>query len=510
MVQDETETTADAEQHDPSSGSGESSGESRFSFLRFALSGKNRFVSGIALLAALGGFLFGYDTGIVGQALPYLTKDLDASTVESSWIVASLLIGAMVGAVISGYLSKRISRKWTKCLSGCVYVIGALAAAFAMNVEWLIAARFVLGLAEGTASFVSPMYISEQTPPRVRGGTVTFNQLMVTFGILLAYIAGYALKGAPDNWRWMFGIAVVPGAALAISMIFVPYSPRWLVARGRVDEAREVLRRTRDDDADIDGEIEQIQDVTQQENRWSLVDLFRTKIRTLLWIGIGLAVFQQFVGVNTVIYFASNIIKSVGFDTDQSVTLAIVVGLTNFIFTIVAVLLLDRVGRRVLLTVGTVILTVSLIVLGAYFHFDAMQDAVPWLGLVCVVVYIVGFAIGLGPVFWLMISEIYPLSFRSSAMSIATIFNWGANFLVSYYFLQEADLIGRGPTFWIYAAIGVLAIIFFRAKVPETKNRSLEQIEHEIGGQALEQALQMSSTGAGGMRGGGGSGGAHE
>ncbi len=462
--------------------------EGRFPFLRFAMSGRNRFVTGIALLAALGGFLFGYDTGIIGQALPFLSKDLHPSTVESSWIVAVLLIGAMVGAGISGYLSEAISRKWTKCVSGCVYVIGALAAAFAQDVVWLVIARFVLGLSVGTASFVAPEYISEQTPPKIRGGTVTFNQLMVTLGILLAYIAGYGLRDVTGSWRWMFGIAAIPGAALAVSMIFVPHSPRWLVSKGRIDEAREVLQRTRSEDDDIDGELQQIREVAESERGWSIGALFRTKVRSLMLIGIGLAVFQQFVGVNTVIYFASTIIKDVGFSTDQSVMLAVMVGLTNFVFTIVAVIVLDRVGRRVLLITGTIILTVALAVLGAYFQFHALSNSAAWLGIVCVIVYIVGFAIGLGPVFWLMISEIYPLAFRSQAMAIATICNWAANFLVSFYFLQETQAIGRGPTFWIYAGIAIVAIVFFRAKVPETKNRSLEEIEREVGGEELARA----------------------
>ena len=460
----------------------------RLAFLRFAVSGRNRFVTGIALLAALGGFLFGYDTGIIGQALPFLSKDMHPSTVESSWIVAVLLIGAMVGAAASGYLSEAISRKWTKCISGCVYVVGALAAAFAQGVVWLVVARFVLGLSVGTASFVAPEYISEQTPPRVRGGTVTFNQLMVTLGILLAYIAGYGLRDVAGNWRWMFGIAAIPGAALAISMVFVPHSPRWLVNKGRIDQAREVLRRTRTSEADVEAELDQIRDVATSERDWSIRDLFRGRVRALMLIGIGLAVFQQFVGVNTVIYFASTIIKYVGFSTNQSVMLAVMVGLTNFVFTIVAVLILDRVGRRALLITGTVILTVALAVLGAYFQFHAFSQSASWVGIVCVIVYIVGFAIGLGPVFWLMISEIYPLAFRSHAMAIATICNWAANFLVSFYFLQETQAIGRGPTFWIYAAIAIAAIVFFRAKVPETKNRSLEEIEREIGGEELARA----------------------
>ncbi|HET8600157.1 MAG TPA: sugar porter family MFS transporter [Segeticoccus sp.] len=472
-------------------------------FVRYAASGRNRFVTGIALLAALGGFLFGYDTGIIGQALPYLSKDLHPSTLESSWIVAVLLIGAMIGAGISGYLSEAISRKWTKCISGCVYVIGALAAAFAQDIIWLVAARFVLGLSVGTASFVAPEYIAEQTPPKIRGGTVTFNQLMVTLGILLAYVTGYGLRDVGYNWRWMFGIAVIPGAALAISMVFVPHSPRWLVKKGRVDEAREVLEQTRAEDADIDGELQQIQDVSEAEQGWSIADLFRTKVRALMVVGIGLAVFQQFVGVNTVIYFASTIIGYVGFATNQAVLLAVMVGVTNFVFTIVAILLMDWVGRRKLLIVGTAILLVALAVLGAYFQFHFISQNASWIGIACVIVYIIGFAIGLGPVFWLMISEIYPLAFRSQAMAIATICNWAANFLVSFYFLQETKAIGRGPTFWIYAAIAIAAIAFFWVKVPETKNRPLEDIEREIGGEELAQATSGGSGGSDGSGSGG-------
>ncbi|HET8559951.1 MAG TPA: sugar porter family MFS transporter [Marmoricola sp.] len=467
---------------------GQQESTSGLAYVKFAASGRNRFVTGIAMLAALGGFLFGYDTGIIGQALPSIQKELHPSTVEASWIVAAILIGAMVGAGISGWLSEAISRKWTKCLSGCVYVAGALAAALAQDVMWLIAARFVLGLSVGTASFVAPEYISEQTPPKIRGGTVTYNQLMVTLGILLAYIAGYLLHPVTNNWRWMLGIAIVPGAALAISMVFVPHSPRWLVKKGRVDEARKVLERTRTE-SDVDQELENISDVTEKESGWTVRDLFRSRVRPLMLVGIGLAVFQQFVGVNTVIYFASTILHYTGASTSSAVLLAVFVGVTNFVVTIVAILVMDWVGRRGLLITGTAILCVALVVLGAYFQFSALSQGASWLGLVCVIVYIIGFAIGLGPVFWLMISEIYPLQFRSQAMAVATICNWAANFIVSYFFLQEAQAIGKGPTFWIYAAIAVGAIAFFVAKVPETKGRQLEDIEREVGGEELAEAV---------------------
>jgi sugar porter (SP) family MFS transporter len=465
-------------------------------FVKYAASGRNRFVSGIAALAALGGFLFGYDTGIVSQAAPFFKKSLHTTTFSQSWVVASLLIGAVVGAGLSGYLSEKISRKWTKCVSGCVYVAGAVAAAFAMNVTWLIAARFVLGLSVGTASFVSPEYISEQTPRRFRGGTTTFNQIMITGGILIAYLAGYALQGFDHNWRWMFAFGAVPGAALAISMIFVPHSPRWLMKKGREDEARAVLERTRNpEDTDIDDELEQMRDVVEAERNWSLRDLWGPRIRPLIIIGVSLAVFQQFVGINTVIYFATTILGYTGYTTNQSVLLAVFVGVTNFVTTIVAALLMDWVGRRKLLLTGTAILTVALVALGAYFHWSALHNGAPWVGLACVITYIVGFAIGLGPVFWLMISEIYPLQFRSQAMAFATMCNWGANFIVSYFFLQQVAAMGRGATFWVYAGMGVLALAFFWKKVPETKQRSLEEIERDIGGEELAAAASGKSEG---------------
>ncbi|HET7387432.1 MAG TPA: sugar porter family MFS transporter, partial [Nocardioidaceae bacterium] len=393
-----------------------------------------------------------------------------------------------IGAIGSGYLSDRISRKWTKCLSGCVYVGGAIASALAQDVTWLCIARFFLGFAVGTASFVSPEYIAEQTPPKVRGGTVTYNQIMITLGIFLAYLVGFGLRDVTDNWRWMLGIGGVPGAVLAVSMVFVPHTPRWLVRKGRYDEARAVLERTRQD-ADIDAELEDMKEVVEQSSRYSIRDLFAKRLRSLMMVGIALAIFQQFVGINTVIYFATTILKYTGQTTNTSVLLAVFIGVTNFVVTIVAVLLLDWVGRRPLLISGTVILTIALFLLGAYFHFSALNQGASWVGLVALIVFIIGFAIGLGPVFWLMISEIYPLQFRSQAMAVATICNWAANFIVSYFFLQETAAIGKAPTFWIYGIIGLIAISFFWFKVPETKHKPLEEIEREIGGEELAQAV---------------------
>ena len=439
----------------------------------------------ISAIAAIGGLLFGYDTGVISGALLYIKDDLHAGTQAQQWIVSTLLLGAILGAVLSGYLADRISRKYTKVISGIVYVIGALGCAFAVNVPMLIGFRFVLGLSVGTASFVAPLYISEVSPPRIRGGLVSFNQLAITSGILLSYLVNFAFKDAANNWRWMLGVAVIPGAALAIGMLTVPHTPRWLMEQHREDDARGVLQKLREGDgkdSDVDGEIDEIKDAAKSERSSKLGDLFHGRLRPLLWIGLGLAIFQQFVGINTVIYYAPTILADTGLTKSASITQTVFVGVTNVVFTVVAVLLLDRVGRRKLLLTGTVGLTIALAVLGVYFTSSTLQQQAGWLALVALLLYIASFAIGLGPVFWLMISEIYPTGVRSKAMSVATVANWAANFVVAVTFLSLGQAITRQGTFFLYTGIGVVAFLFFLSRVPETSNRSLEDIQQELTG----------------------------
>ena len=376
----------------------------------------------ISIIAAIGGLLFGYDTGVISGALLYIKSDLHAGQFAQQAIVSSLLLGAMVGALLSGYLADAISRKWTKVLSGSVYVIGALGCAFAISAPMLIGFRFLLGISVGTASFVAPLYISEVSPPKVRGGLVSFNQLAITSGILIAYIVNFLLKDVTNNWRWMLGLAALPGAALAIGMLSVPHTPRWLVQRQRQDEARDVLDRLRDSDpdADIDDELDTITEASKEEGASRVRDLLAPKIRRLMTIGLGLALFQQFVGINTVIYYAPTILADTGLTNSSSITQTVFVGITNVVFTIVAVLLLDRVGRRKLLLTGTVGTVLSLLLLGVYFSSATLQHQAGYLALVALLIYIASFAVGLGPVFWLMISEIFPVGIRSKAMSVST------------------------------------------------------------------------------------------
>jgi sugar porter (SP) family MFS transporter len=436
----------------------------------------------VAAIAAIGGLLFGYDTGVISGALLFISGDLHAGTFGQSAIVSSLLLGAILGAILSGYLADAISRRWTKVLSGCIYVVGALGCALSVNVEMLVAFRVVLGISVGTASFVAPMYIAEVAPPRVRGGLVTFNQLAITSGILLSYLVNFAFKGVTNNWRWMLGVAAIPGAALAIGMLTVPHTPRWLMQRGREDDARRTLDELRQNEegADVDDEVQDIKDAIRREGETSIGDLVKPAIRPLLVIGLALAIFQQFVGINTVIYYAPTILKDTGLTNSASITQTVFIGITNVVFTIVALLLLDRVGRRKLLLTGTVGLVVGLVILGVYFSSSTLQDDAPYLALVGLLLFIAAFAVGLGPVFWLLISEIFPLGVRSKAMSVSTVANWGANFLVAATFLSLSKAITRQGIFFLYAALGIAAVIVFAWKVPETKDRTLEDIQADL------------------------------
>lgn len=438
----------------------------------------------VSVIAAIGGLLFGYDTGVISGALLFIKDDLDASTFEQEAIVAVLLLGAMVGAAVSGYLADKIGRKWTKVISGSVYFAAALGCAFAPTAWALIGFRFLLGLSVGTASFVSPLYISEVSPPRVRGGLVSFNQMAVVTGILLAYVVNYTFKDFSNEWRWMLGVAALPGAALAIGMLTVPRTPRWLSANDKHDEARETLERLRegDENADIDAELDEIEEANEAEASTSLRTLFQPRLRPVIAVGVVLALAQQFVGVNTVIYYAPTILSDTGLTNSGALAGTLVVGVTNVVFTAISVLLLDRVGRRPLLLTGTGVLLAALLVLGTYFLSDTLQDDYGWVALGGLVLFIAGFAIGLGPVFWLMISEIFPIGVRSKAMAVATIANWGANFLVAQTFLTLSGAITRSGVFFMYSGLAVLALAFFWVRVPETKGRSLEDIQEELSG----------------------------
>jgi sugar porter (SP) family MFS transporter len=332
-------------------------------FIKQLTSGKNRAVLWVSLLAALGGFLFGYDTGVVGGALPLITKKLGLDSGGESWVTGSLLLGAVAGAAMSGYLADRIGRKWTLFTAGVIYTFAAIASSLVSTLALLTIARAVLGLAVGTASFVAPMYIGEHSPKSLRGGMTALTQLAVTFGILIAYLIDDVFKDVTGGWRWMFGLGAAPGLILAIAMLFVAESPRWLVEHDRSDEAKRFLKRSRSE-ADVDDELKEIQAVSTEQGRFSLSDLLGKQVSPLLVIGVSMAVIQQLIGINTVVYYGATILGFAGLSINSSIAQAVFIGLVNLIFAGVAVILLDKVGRRGPLITGTIGSVIGLVVLG--------------------------------------------------------------------------------------------------------------------------------------------------
>lgn len=448
-------------------------------FIHHVISTGNRHLVRVAVVAAIGGFLFGYDTGVIGGALLYIKKDLNAqSDFAQQAIVSSLLVGAVFGALAAGWLAGAAGRRRTIIWTGWLYTASAIGAALSQSAWEMIGARFALGLAVGAASFVTPMFISEIAPKSVRGGTVTFNQLLLTCGILGAYIADWGLKGLPDNWRWMLGLAAVPGVALAVGMQFAPYSPRWLAEKGRQDEARDILRKIHRKD-EVSAELKEMEKNARKQAGYR--ELLNPAVRPMIIAGVVLAAFQQLVGINTVIYYAPTILSFTGANASSALTQALSIGITNVIFTVISILLLDRLGRRPLLLIGITGLVIALIVLGLFFWVGWLQQNMAWLALAALLLYIASYAIGLGPIFWLLISEIYPIYVRGPAESIASVVNWASNFLISATFLSLVSFLSRPVTFWIYAGFGAacMAYVFFR--VPETRGRSLEEIQQELG-----------------------------
>ena len=434
-----------------------------------------RFVTVVSWISALAGLLFGYDTGVISGAILFVKTDFSLSDFQEEVVVSAVLVGAVIGAIFGGKLADRFGRRSVLIQVAILFIIGAIGTALAPTTTWLAIGRVVVGIAIGVASFTAPLYISEVSPPQVRGKLVSLNQLMITIGIVVSYLADYGLSGA-RAWRWMFGVAAIPALILLVGLIFVPESPRWLITRGLTERAREILKRIRQSSS-VDAEILEIeQSLGKQEG--GLREILSAAVRPALVVGIGLAIFQQFTGINTVIYYAPTIFQFAGFPSASVAILATAgVGVVNVALTIVALRLLDRAGRRPLLLYGLIGMILSLAILGFAFLSPSLSSAIAWIAVISLAVYVACFAIGLGPVFWLMIAEIYPLRVRGQAMAVATVANWGANLLVALTFLSLLHSLGRSWTFWLYGIIGVLAWVFVYKLVPETKGRTLEQLE---------------------------------
>jgi MFS transporter, SP family, galactose:H+ symporter len=432
----------------------------------------------IATVAALGGLLFGYDTGVISGALLFIRQVMSLSPTMQGVVVAIALAGAAIGAATAGYLSDRYGRRLVILGAGLLFIAGALISAVAQGVIVLVIGRFLVGLAIGVASMLTPLYLAEISPARVRGAIVSLNQLCITGGILVSYLVGFALASSSDGWRWMLALGALPGVILAAGMLVLPESPRWLAGRGRLPDANAVLQHLRGT-ADVSDELNALRTDLAHEGRQlaGASELLSPRLRRPLIIGIGLAMFQQITGINTVIYFAPTIFQSAGLSSAATSILATAgVGAVNVIMTIVSIRLIDRLGRRQLLFWSLGGMAVTLFVLAGAF-FSGASGQLAWVAVASVAAFVGFFAIGLGPVFWLLIAEIFPLAVRGRAMSLATVANWSFNLIVSATFLNLVGAVGSAGAFLVYGVLSLVALVFIALVVPETKGRSLEQIE---------------------------------
>ena len=443
----------------------------------------------VYFFGALGGMLFGYDTGVISGAILFISDELGLTPSLEGLVVASLLLGAAIGAGSAGPLSDRLGRRNLIIIAAILFSIGAIGAALSPNVAMLVLFRVVLGLAVGAAALIVPLYLSEIAPTEIRGAISSLNQLMITVGILLAFIVN-ALLANSEAWRWMLGLAVVPSVVLLIGMYFMPETPRWLVSRGRDEDARAVLRQSRTEE-ETEQEIQDIKEVERQEEG-GLKELLAPWVRPALIVAIGLAVFQQIVGINTIIYYAPTTLTNVGYGNAAAIYANLVIGAVNVLMTLVAIRIIDSTGRKPLLLAGLIGMVISLTVLGLSTLLlsepSSPTDTVAIITLLCLAGFIISFAATWGPTVWVMLPEVLPLRIRGTAMGVAIFLHWIANFIVSQTFPSLLAAVGPGITFLGYAVIGVLAFIFVSAFVTETKGRSLEQIEAD-----LQQRTSFSS-----------------
>jgi SP family xylose:H+ symportor-like MFS transporter len=444
----------------------------------------NIYVISITIIATLGGLLFGYDTAVISGAIGFIRIlfGLDASMM--GWVASSALVGCVIGCLFAGILSDRYGRKKILILSACLFAISAIGSAVSQNITDLVLFRIVGGIGVGIASMLSPLYIAEIAPAHMRGKLVSYNQFAIVFGILIVYFVNYFITdpvneswNIQSGWRWMFGSETIPASLFLILLFFVPESPRWLAKNNRIEKSFNILERIGGSEY-AKREMKEILNTDIFEG-CSFRNLFRGNFRIVLLIGIILAVLQQVTGINVFLYYGPEIFKKLGTGSGTALLQTIAVGAVNLTFTIIAILSVDRFGRKPLMIIGSLGMGLCLLTLGLVAYF---QRAELWV-LIFILGYIACFALSVGPVTWVIISEIFPTRIRGRAMSVATILLWTANWVVSQTFpmLNEnqwlVDRFHHGFSFWVYGFMCFILLMFMWKVVPETKGKSLEEIE---------------------------------
>lgn len=431
----------------------------------------------VAIIASLGGLLSGYDTGVISGALLFINESWNLADTEQGILVSSVLIGAVIGAATNGVLADIFGRKKIIMATAVIFVLGSIMCAFAPNALVLIASRIFVGFAVGIVNFVVPLYLSEISPKHLRGTLVSLYQWAITAGILFSYFINAVFAHAVYNWRWMLFAGVVPGLVLFVGMLFMKDTPRWLVSKNREEEAKKVFKKI-EPDIDADKEIEVVKKVLKTEDGNSRFTFQKWMLMPFV-VGIGIMFAQICTGINTIIYYAPTIFKNAGFESNISAIYATTgIGVVNFLMTIVALYFTDKLGRKPLLYFGLTGVMLSLIALGSAFQFaDFFGENMKWVAVGSLVTYIICFAMSLGPIGWILVSEVFPLKIRGIAMSICTVSNFAFNFFVVSSFPILLHRIGGALTFWGFAFVSLLCIIFVYFCVPETKGISLEKIE---------------------------------
>ena len=432
----------------------------------------------VSVVAALGGLLFGFDTAVISGTINFIQPYFGLSEVGLGWTVSSLLFGCMIGVFLAGKASDLLGRKKVLMLAALLFFFSAVGSASANQLALFVIARMVGGLAVGVASILSPMYIAELSPAKYRGSLVSLNQLAIVIGILVAFFSNYLLVGTGENnWRWMLLVMAVPAVLLFFSLFLIPESPRWLVARQRNDEALKVLIKTSGAEPAY-YELREIEQTLKNQVEASYKELFLPKIRPLLFIGIILAVFQQITGINTIMYYAPKIFANVGQSNDVALLQTIAIGATNVFFTLLAMSLIDRFGRKLLILVGSGGMMLMLMGLSALYFLKLTSGV---LVLVFIIGYIAFFSASLGPAVWVIIAELFPNRLRSKGMSIAVMSLWMACILVTITFPMMLERLSGGLTFLIFAFICLANALYIWKYVPETKGKTLEELEKEFG-----------------------------
>jgi SP family galactose:H+ symporter-like MFS transporter len=443
----------------------------------------------IGITAALAGLLFGLDIGVISGALVFIEKDFSISKRILEFVVSSLLWGAVFGTLISGVLSNKYGRKGAILISAVIFVIGALLCSLSPNEYFLIGSRIILGLGVGLASFTAPLYLSEISPQRVRGSMVSMYQLMITIGIVLAFLsdtwlASYATIGGVTggHWRLMLGIIAVPAAIMFLGVLLLPESPRWLFLKGKKDMAVSVFQRMRLPDTDITREVTEIEESLRVKQGGFRMLVENSNFRRAIGLGIGLQIIQQLTGINVIMYYSQTIFKIAGFASiEQQNWGTVIVGVTNVLATFIAIAFVDRLGRKPIMYAGFAVMGSAMVAVGILFNMDL--EKTPALGTWAIgslLLFIVGFAMSAGPIIWVLCAEIFPLSGRDLGVTFSTATNWIVNAIVGGTFLTMLNTLGNGNTFLLFGGLNALFVLFFLLFVPETKGVSLEKIEANL------------------------------